>query len=47
MKKHWDYGYYEIRGGLIYYYTDIGEFERVKIINRKAKLKNKKNDKYY
>ena len=33
MKKHWDYGYYEIKNGLIYYYSDTGEFERVKIIN--------------
>tara|TARA_R100000231_G_scaffold114224_1_gene84906 strand:- start:1269 stop:1409 length:141 start_codon:yes stop_codon:yes gene_type:complete len=45
MKKHWDYGYYEIRGGLIYYYTETREFERVKIINRTNKLKdeNKRN----
>ena len=47
MKKHWDYGYYEIRGGLIYYYTETGEFERIKIINRTKELKNKKDDKYY
>ena len=33
MKKHWDYGYYEIKNGLIYYYSDTGEFGRVKIIN--------------
>tara|TARA_Y100000114_G_C11760630_1_gene329400 strand:- start:2295 stop:2411 length:117 start_codon:yes stop_codon:yes gene_type:complete len=30
LKKHWDYGYYEIRGCFIYYYDDNGEFERVK-----------------
>jgi hypothetical protein len=39
MKKHWDYGYYEIKNGLIYYYTETGKFERVKIINNK-KLAN-------
>ncbi len=33
LKKHWDYGYYEIKGGLIYYYTETGEFERVKFYN--------------
>ena len=38
MKKHWDYGYYEIRGGLIYYYTETGKFERTKIINRTKQL---------
>lgn len=37
MRKHWDYGFYEIKNGLIYYYTDEGEFEKVKIINKTIK----------
>ncbi len=34
MKKHWDYGYYEIKNGLIYYYDNNKKFEKVKIVNK-------------
>ena len=34
LKKHYDYGYYKIKNGLIYYYDNNKKFERVKIYNK-------------
>ena len=35
MKQHWDYGYYENKGGLINYYDDNKELEKVKIYSNR------------
>ena len=33
MKKHWDYGFYQIKGGFIYYYDDDKKLEKIKVYN--------------
>tara|TARA_B100001059_G_C17740061_1_gene531121 strand:+ start:172 stop:294 length:123 start_codon:yes stop_codon:yes gene_type:complete len=34
LKKHWDYGYYRVKNGFIYYYDNDKNFERMKVINK-------------